>query len=62
MMLAYTNGCESYIPTDEELARDGYETASFPSMDSAALKYKHHRAVAIGAEAKMKETLRGLWA
>jgi hypothetical protein len=62
MMLAYTNGCESYIPTNEELQRDGYETASFPSMDSAALKYKHRRAVSIGVEAKVKEALRGLWA
>jgi hypothetical protein len=62
MMWAYTNGCESYIPTNEELQRDGYETASFPAMDSAALKYRHRRAIGRGAENDVIEALRSLWA
>ncbi|MBM4044515.1 MAG: hypothetical protein FJ279_05320, partial [Planctomycetes bacterium] len=40
MTLAYTNGCESYIPTDEAFQSGGYEAASFPSV-AAALRYRN---------------------
>ena len=62
MMLAYTNGCESYIPTDRDLALGGYEAASFPSLDGAALRYRHRRALRPGAEQQIIEQLRALWA
>jgi hypothetical protein len=62
MMLAYTNGCESYIPLDRDLALGGYEAASFPSLDGAALKYCHRRALRSGTEQLVIEQLSKLWA
>ncbi len=61
MVLAYTNGCESYIPTDHALASGGYEAATFPSLDGAAFKYKHRRALQPGSEQQVIEKLRSLW-
>lgn len=61
MMLAYTNACESYIPTDRDLALGGYEAATFPSLDGAAFKYHHRRALRAGAEQMVIEQLRSLW-
>jgi hypothetical protein len=61
MMLAYTNGCESYIPMDKDLALGGYEAASFPD-DGAALRYRHRRAVKPGFEQPLIDKLRSLWA
>jgi hypothetical protein len=60
MMLAYTNGCESYIPMDRDLALGGYEAASFPA-DAAALRYRHRRALRPGFERQVVEQLRSLW-
>jgi hypothetical protein len=60
MMLAYTNGCESYIPMDKDLSAGGYEAASFPE-DGAALRYRHRRAVLKGCEKKVTEALQSLW-
>jgi len=61
MMLAYTNGCESYIPMDRDLALGGYEAATFPA-DGAALRYRHRRALRPGFEGRVVEQLRSLWA
>jgi neutral ceramidase len=61
MVLAYTNGCESYIPTDRALALGGYEAATFPSLDGAAFKYKHRRALRPGNEQQVIEKLTSLW-
>lgn len=60
MMLAYTNGCESYIPMDHDLALGGYEAASFPA-DGAALRYSHRRALRAGSEKLVFDSLRSLW-
>jgi hypothetical protein len=60
MMLAYTNGCESYIPMDRDLALGGYEAATFPA-DGAALRYRHRRALRSGFEMQVLEKLRSLW-
>ena len=61
MMLAYTNGCESYIPMDRDLALGGYEAATFPA-DGAALRYRHRRALRAGFEGQVIQQLRSLWA
>jgi neutral ceramidase len=61
MMLAYTNGCESYIPMDRDLPLGGYEAATFPA-DGAALRYRHRRALGPGFEGQVTERLRSLWA
>ena len=60
MMLAYTNGCESYIPMERDLALGGYEAATFPA-DGAALRYPHRRAVHLGVEKQVVAGLRSLW-
>ena len=60
MMLAYTNGCESYIPMDRDLALGGYEAATFPA-EGAALRYRYRRALRSGFERKVIESLRSLW-
>jgi hypothetical protein len=61
MMLAYSNGCESYIPTDRELKLGGYEAATFPALDGASLRYRHRRALQSGCEQRVFETLQSLW-
>jgi hypothetical protein len=61
MMLAYTNGCESYVPLDRDLALGGYEGATFPDLGSASLRYRHRRALAPGCEARVTEVLQQLW-
>ena len=38
MMLAYTNGCESYVPLDRDFALGGYEAGTFPDLGSASLR------------------------
>jgi hypothetical protein len=62
MMLAYTNGCESYIPMDRDLPLGGYEAATFPALDGASLRYRHRRALRPGLEGLVIEQLRSLWA
>jgi len=61
MMLAYTNGCESYVPLDRDLALGGYEGGTFPDLGSASLRYRHRRALAPGCEARVMERLQSLW-
>jgi hypothetical protein len=60
MMMAYTNGCESYVPLDREFPRGGYEAGTFPDLGSAALRYRHRRALAPGCEARVMQHLRAL--
>lgn len=62
MMLAYTNACESYVPTDRDFALGGYEAATFPSLDAASLRYRHRRSLRPGAEQQVLDQLRALWA
>ena len=50
MMLAYTNGCESYVPLDRDFALGGYEGGTFPDLGSASLRYRHRRALAPDAK------------
>jgi neutral ceramidase len=61
MTLAYTNGCESYIPTDEALrAGTGYEATAAPTM-AAAMRYRQRLALRPGAEAQIRELIGTLW-
>lgn len=57
MVLAYTNACESYVPTDVDLALGGYEAAA----GGAALFYHHRSALKPGAERQLKEAISTLW-
>lgn len=61
MMLAYTNGCESYVPLDRDFALGGYEGGTFPDLGSASLRYRHRRALAPGCEARVLGQLHSLW-
>lgn len=66
MILAYTNGCESYIPTDDDFALGGYEAASCPRSagipaSMAAVKYPHRLALKTGAEQHIKSALIEAW-
>jgi hypothetical protein len=60
MVLAYTNGCESYVPTDRDFPLGGYEATHTPKP-SAALRYPHRAALRPGIEAQIKRTISGLW-
>jgi len=63
--LAYTNGCEIYIPTDEDLALGvygGYEAACFPVPGAAAMAYRNRLALQPGVEQRVKNAIRDLWA
>ena len=60
MMLAYTNGLESYVPTDKDFALGGYEAASFPS-DAAAFRFRYRTALRPGVEQQIRQGITGLW-
>lgn len=60
MVLAYTNGCESYVPTDRDFALGGYEASASPEP-SAALRYFHRQALRPGTERQIREQIRALW-
>jgi hypothetical protein len=60
MVLAYTNGCESYIPTDKDFALGGYEAASFPQV-AAALRYRSRIALKPGIEQQIHKQVQALW-
>jgi hypothetical protein len=53
MVLGYTNGIESYIPCDADLASGGYETAPVP-LPGAPLRYRHRLNLAPGVEGRVK--------
>ena len=58
MVWGYTNGCETYVPTDAALREGlGYEASGFPSLGSAALKYPLRAPLAPGAEEAIRNTL-----
>ena len=68
MTPGYTNGCESYIPTDADLAAGGYEAAHYsfpPGADApkwgAGLLYPCRRPVRPGAEAQIKASMHSVW-
>ena len=56
MVMGYTNGCEGYIPTNEDMELGGAETAPF----GAPLWYHHRFAPAIGTEPLIKEKVAAL--
>jgi hypothetical protein len=60
MVLAYTNGCESYVPTDKDFPLGGYEAAHTPTSASA-LRYPHRAALRPGIEAQIQQTISSLW-
>lgn len=60
MVMAYTNGIESYIPTDAALAEGGYESSGFPSLGGSALRYHHRLRLKPGAESLIKQALAAL--
>jgi hypothetical protein len=60
MVLAYTNGCESYVPLDVDLALGGYEAATFPELGGASLRYRHRRALQAGFEQQVTDRLLSL--
>jgi neutral ceramidase len=62
MVWAYTNGCESYVPTDEALAlgpAGGYEAGCFP-FRGAGLMYHHRLALRPGIERQVRDAVRGV--
>jgi hypothetical protein len=60
MVWAYTNGCETYVPTDAAFEHGGYEAALAPAS-AAALAYRYRLALKPGIEAQIKEAIKGLW-
>jgi len=64
MTLGYTNGCESYVPTDADLALGhlgGYEAAPAPTPGVAALCYRQRTALKVGIEGQIKQGIVRLW-
>jgi neutral ceramidase len=62
MVVAYTNGCESYVPTDAAIGQGlaaGYEAA--PAPRGSCLYYRQRTALATGAEGNIKQALLSLW-
>jgi hypothetical protein len=60
MVLAYTNGCESYVPTDKDFPLGGYEAAASPAP-SAALRYARRVALRPGIERLIQQQIQALW-
>jgi len=68
MVWGYTNGCESYVPTDADLAQGGYEAAHYAFPDGAAepvagaaLLYPYRRPLRAGADQQIKAGIATLW-
>lgn len=64
MTVAYTNGCEMYIPTDADLRLGGYEAASSSELHSvmnSALKYRQRSGLQIGVERQIKRAIKHLF-
>ncbi|HUT94869.1 MAG TPA: hypothetical protein VMY37_35755 [Thermoguttaceae bacterium] len=60
MVLAYTNGCEGYVPTDRDFALGGYEAAAAPAP-SAALRCARRAALRPGIERLIQQQIQTLW-
>jgi hypothetical protein len=60
MVLAYTNGCESYVPTDKDFASGGYEASGFPAA-GAALRYSHRMPLKPGIERQIRQQIQSLF-
>ena len=60
MVLAYTNGCESYVPRDKDFVLGGYEAAASPAP-SAALRYARRVALRPGIERLIQQQIQTLW-
>lgn len=60
MVWAYTNGCETYIPTDSAFEQGGYEAVPSPES-GAALAYRHRLALRPGVEGQIKNAITELW-
>jgi hypothetical protein len=56
MCMAYTNGCQTYVPTDADLGRGGYEAADALS-GGAALFYPYRRALRAGHESRIRDAI-----
>jgi len=59
MVWAYTNGCESYVPTDAALELGpaaGYEAACFPS-GGAGLMYPNRVPLRVGVEGRIRQAI-----
>jgi hypothetical protein len=56
MVLAYTNGCETYVPTDKDFALGGYEAASF-DLGAAAIRYPYRTALKPGVEPLIRQAM-----
>jgi hypothetical protein len=59
MVLAYTGGCESYVPTDKDFPLGGYEAAHTPTP-AAALVYPYRAALRPAIEEQIKAEIRRL--
>lgn len=57
MVTAYTNGCETYVPTDLALDEGGYEAVTYPDA-GAAMRYPYRVAMAPGGEALVRAAMR----
>lgn len=61
MVLAYTGGCESYVPTDRDFPLGGYEAAHTPTPGAAALTYPYRAALRPGIEQEIRRQIQALW-
>ncbi|HAP93554.1 MAG TPA: hypothetical protein DCM26_02880, partial [Desulfotomaculum sp.] len=61
MVLAYTGGCESYVPTDRDFPLGGYEATQPPEKGAAALGYPYRAALKPGTEGQIKSEIRRLF-
>jgi neutral ceramidase len=64
MVLGYSHGDESYIPTDEALElrdKGGYEAASFPNEVAASFCYPLRLSLKPGAERLIHHAVRRMW-
>ena len=60
MVLAYTNGCESYVPTDRALKLGGYETGT-AEYDGTPLRWPYRSPLQAGSEQKIKDLMKSAW-
>ena len=64
MVLGYSHGDESYIPTDEALElkeKGGYEASSFPTPHAASFRYPLRLSLKPGSEGLIHGAVRRFW-